>query len=444
MIKSISVQNFKSLKNFSWDLYKEKKPKQLAVIYGENGAGKTNIIELINVFKETTQTLNASKVMREVLDSMNLRKNIQSSFLLKFTQFAQMQNITTIIEGQKTIGAKENMQISLKFSIKDVKFEYTMEFDDENIVFEHLKYPIVKNSVSVFKISSDKTVTSVSINQNVFKDAEYKKEIETLIKQYWGKHTLISILTREYVEKNKDFISTSIDEGLLNFIEETFKMKIFPNGVRENYLNSIISGSCKEDEFFEKYNKLIGAYSTMFNELYPDIYDVIYEYKKSERDGDEENVDYNMIFQKNIGGKILNIPAEYESKGTKKLIDLLPIIIDAVSGDIICIDEFDLGIHDILVGKILESISEELKGQLIITTHNTSILEGISRDGLKADDIYVLNTEYDGSKKINCLSEFNIKETNNPRDMYLRGEFGGISFTDGLDINDILANIEEV
>ena len=38
-------------------------------------------------------------------------------------------------------------------------------------------------------------------------------------------------------------------------------------------------------------------------------------------------------------------------------------------------DEFDSGIHDILVKDIIENVYPSIKGQLILTTHNTYLLE---------------------------------------------------------------------
>ena len=75
--------------------------------------------------------------------------------------------------------------------------------------------------------------------------------------------------------------------------------------------------------------------------------------------------------QKKINKKIVEVPFDLESTGTKKLLTLFPLFYSVAEGDVVFIDEIDTGIHDVLFAHIIKNIVDTSKGQLIFTTHNT-------------------------------------------------------------------------
>lgn len=100
-------------------------------------------------------------------------------------------------------------------------------------------------------------------------------------------------------------------------------------------------------------------------------------------------------------------------------------------------DEIDDGIHDLLLKNILESMMDDISGQLIITTHNTYMLESID-----IKSAYVITVDYQGNKEVRCLDRYpRIQGTNNPRNMYLKGLFGGVPIVDSFDYDMILSEL---
>ena len=88
---------------------------------------------------------------------------------------------------------------------------------------------------------------------------------------------------------------------------------------------------------------------------------------------------------------------------------------------------------------ILESMIDDITGQLIITTHNTYMLESID-----IKSVYLINVDYLGNKEVKCLDKYpRIQGTNNPRIMYLKGLFGGVPIVDILDYDAILQELDE-
>jgi len=120
-------------------------------------------------------------------------------------------------------------------------------------------------------------------------------------------------------------------------------------------------------------------------------------------------VSVQMVSHKN--GK--DIPLEYESEGIKKIIAILQLLIVVYNEPSItvAVDELDSGIFEYLLGEILRIISEKGKGQLIFTSHNLRPLETLDRGFIaftttNPDNRYIRMT--------------NIKDSNNLRDFYYR------------------------
>ena len=100
-------------------------------------------------------------------------------------------------------------------------------------------------------------------------------------------------------------------------------------------------------------------------------------------------------------------------------------------------DEIDDGIHDVLLCNIIKSLLQDINGQLIITTHNTMLLEEID-----PRSAYVICVDYLGNKEIKCIADFSIQSNNNARIKYLKGLFGGTPYIDGIDYDTIVEEIE--
>ena len=143
------------------------------------------------------------------------------------------------------------------------------------------------------------------------------------------------------------------------------------------------------------------------------------------------------MFYKNINGKVRLIPVEQESTGTRKVLSILKKLFRAFCGCTVIIDEIDNGIHDLLLKVIVDSMKKYITGQLIFTTHNTSLLES-----LEPKMVYIINGNYDGNKEIVCLSEYKIQDHNSPRARYMKGLYGGIPFIDNVDYIEIINNLK--
>ena len=107
------------------------------------------------------------------------------------------------------------------------------------------------------------------------------------------------------------------------------------------------------------------------------------------------------------------ISLRYELEGIKRIVSILGVLIAVYNQRSVClaIDELDSGIFEYLLGEILEVLSNEIKGQVIFTSHNLRILEKIDKKKI------VFSTTNPNNRYIKFKY---AKPSNNLRDMYLR------------------------
>ena len=108
-----------------------------------------------------------------------------------------------------------------------------------------------------------------------------------------------------------------------------------------------------------------------------------------------------------IGGEIRTIDFKNESAGTQHILEIIYSLLGAFCGVTVVYDEIDDGIHDLLLKNILESMTDDISGQLIITAHNTYLLESID-----IKSVYFITTELE--KQGNKLVKENLLTANDP------------------------------
>lgn len=105
------------------------------------------------------------------------------------------------------------------------------------------------------------------------------------------------------------------------------------------------------------------------------------------------------------------IPLKYESKGIKKILSALPMLIAVYNQAAItvAIDDLDADIFEYLLGELLRLISERGKGQFIFTSDNLRVLETV-------DVRFLAFTTTNPNHRYTRLK--NAKRSNDVRDMY--------------------------
>jgi AAA15 family ATPase/GTPase len=130
------------------------------------------------------------------------------------------------------------------------------------------------------------------------------------------------------------------------------------------------------------------------------------------------------------------IPLELadESDGTRRLLNLMPALHNLQKRNVVYfIDEIDRSLHPILVLKFLEFFLKSCgtgQRQIIVTTHESNLL---NLDLLRRDEIWFAEKDETAATRLYSLSDFKVRKDLEIRKHYLQGRFGAIPFLASLD-----------
>lgn len=441
MIRYVKLTNYKSLVNLYVDFMKTKtKPKDFVLIYGENGIGKSNFATSFYTLNETMRTMSSIEMWKKFVENDDEEKSEEISEFIENHFKPRFKDTEMIIKDCKTIDSTKNMILEYGFVYKGKNGIYRIEMSDNEIVSEKLEYVLNKNQTYYFDIDSKST----KINSNIFTDKAYYNEFNNLLEKYWGKHSFFSILSYEIEDKKRGYVKKRISNNLYNILIylKTICTKVKGGnhtefgiiGTHHKMMRDLEKGKIptKHEDDLNKAEYLLNEF---FTSLYSDIKKVYYE-----KEIKDNNIKYKLFLKKLIYGELIDVDFKLESTGTQNLLDLMPYLIAACEGETVVIDELDTGIHDLLVNNILESISKYLKGQLIITTHNTMLIES----EISKENIYIFRADRNAEKELIAITEFNgrIHKNINPRKKYLNGMYGGVPIVSDIDFEELIDNLK--
>lgn len=451
MLTKITLDNFLSFKHIEIDFMGPKKiPKNLILIYGANGSGKTNLMNSIMFLKHSINTLNNIKYNNEAyaryekLKSMTLEEIMNENSLFPSVHGNSGFNLTNIADLTKKtimINTKEIMTLRYDFKLDNINGYYILEFKNNKLLHEMLYYKIRSRSGKLFKIQKTSEKINIDISKEIF-NSNISKDILELIEKYWGKHTLLSILNYVDVIFNEKYAYDNIGDNLWQVLEFFRMISIECKGkydtVKEGFrfisnklFNELDHGIIDENEI-DKIKLVENILSKYFIRLYNDIDSVYYKFDKK-----KDKYTYHLFIKKIINDDIIDVSIDEESTGTRKILDLFPLFYECMNGNTVIIDEMDTGIHDILITHIINELKDDITGQLIATTHNTLLMECVD-----ASNVYILQNNI-SEKSINTLKSLNYtpQKNHNHRLRYLSGLYGGIPEPVSLDflglINDV-------
>lgn len=435
MFTSVEFENYMSLKKLELNIKQKNDFKNIVAIYGENGSGKSNVVSAFMNLRLSLDTLNAKKRLDEFVSS-DIR-NIYSG----------RSRIDGVFENTYLFGATEPMSLKYNFKI-DGHFGYyklILKKDNNGLLYlasEELNYLIKKSSGIVFHITSDdKQNISVKISPQLFKNANLSNSMNDLINRLWGKHTFLAIFRNFEVENNEKYIIENVLNNFLKVLSKFGNLSFKTDDASgtntfTQILHNLISGTVNNENTKDKIEKTSESLSKYFVPLYSDIMSLFYKTESLE----DNKTKYELYEKKRISNEVVEIPFILESNGTKKLLDLFPLLLNAVDGNTVVIDEIDQGIHDLLIDRIIDNIKDDITGQLIFTTHDTQVMKQLDTSSL-----YVIQVDSSGNKRISNISRAskgNIASNNNIQKLYLEGYFAGIPYADDVDFYDIIENLE--
>jgi len=135
-----------------------------------------------------------------------------------------------------------------------------------------------------------------------------------------------------------------------------------------------------------------------------------------------------------------------ESTGTRQLFDLAMRAQRALhEGTLLVVDEIDSSLHPVLTASLIKLFQGKRTntsgGQLILTTHDSTLLGSIRGDEvLRRDQIWFVEKDGSGASNLFPLSDFQPRRQENRQRRYLNGSYGAIpEISDDLFVKAIVA-----
>jgi len=452
----------------------EKTPLTHAFIYGENGSGKSNLIESMLFLKESIRTLNNTNAFNQLRDStalpntspkmdpkkragkvplkkspMHMPPDVQNIMNTIGALGSLLSDLSLLVEGIRTVDSEEGVSVSYRFVIGGRDGHYEMKFGPDNLlIYEKLSYIVEQRVNDIFEINASETfgapprrIMNTRFSPSLFKNRSYEKTINDLTQKYWGRHSFLSIMTDQYAANNPQYMEESIGTGIAEVIRYFNDSVVYCNysdgnvgtGISNRILASLSGGYILPSEKTQ-----LLAYEDALNDFFTRIYsDIKRVYYRIEPTAGPK-LQYTLCFSKMIGGSRREIEIFRESTGTMKLLTLFPAFYECARGKTVFYDELDSGIHDVLIKEIISEIKGTFKGQFVATTHNISLFEVI-----EPKNVFVIQVDPRGNKRVVSINSIERTQQNhNNRIRYVNGVFGSIPIMGVIDFDDIVQNTE--
>lgn len=380
-------------------------------IYGANASGKTNFIKSINF---------ARKCVLDGMSSVNtLEKNykLDEESLKKPTQF----EFEILIEDKIYAYG-----FSFLLETKEVLEEWLVEVGKkEDIIIFTRNKNIVENTLSLTDTDKIKLgvylddLESNSLLLEVLNKKKWEKDDYEFLKVLnWLEENLIIIFPNttnyvvEYFENTENWLEylDIFDIGIIgiNFGEREFEELPIPKELKSKISNDMATlVSDKADN-----KKVVIGLGDNFLSLYLEnnklkAKEILFKHK-----GIEKEVEFKFY---------------EESDGTKRLLELLPLLEKVKCNDqTILIDELERSLHPVLVKEFLRRFyknMEKTNSQLIITTHESRLLD---LDTIRRDEVWFAENSIEEGTTLYSLEEFKTRFDLKLDKAYLLGRYGGI------------------
>lgn len=441
MFTRIRLKNFRSFDHIEFDLSKRNgAPKPLSVVYGENGAGKSNLTSAFVLLNELMQTMDVRDLYEEILNQ-DIFKDEKLSSELRQRILSSFRDIQAIINDYRMVGCNDPIYVEYEFFISGKPGLYSIELGAHEIIREHLEFVLNKRRGTYIDFSKD----SMFINPGIVNNTDLLSDLRTTAKKYWGKHSFLAIIMHELRDKaesyGKDNISSNFDALL-----EQFYMISCNLGIGDRRWNKLkapneIFEDPDHGELPKESEYQLDIASCIFTRIFSSINSSIRRayYKRKYNDS---KVSYQLFFEKKVAGCYRDIAFSKESTGNHQIISILCYMLCACLGQTVVLDEADSGIHDYLFYKILQDIYPHISGQIIMTTHNTFLMQA----NFARESTYIIKETEDGCKEIRCVSGYEKRTylNNNIKNKYLGNEYGGLPNVKQIDFDSLLEETKDL
>ena len=355
---------------------------KLAVIYGANASGKSNIIKVCDFIRSfiTCTPLNKAELIKIVPFLLNRTSKEQASeFSVSFYA----------MNGDKAI-----------------RYVYSVLLETTHIVRETLIYYLSQQPATVFERSMENNVSSIKFGQKVKISTAAKEEITLKCLPNMS-------VFAAYMQVNTNIAEM---ETALQYLTKQMMPAIVPTSSLIRYAEEAIKKETAK-EYILRYLQ-----EADFN---------ISNISSKEQETKKGVVNYTMYQHKvssGLGGNdYYEFPELYESDGTIRTFGLASQIQNSIgSNAFLAVDEIESSLHPKLIEYMIERFLKESKqAQLLLTTHYDGLLG--EEDLLRKDNIWFAEKNTDGASVLYPLTDFKgLNRISSLQKAYKFGKFGAV------------------
>ena len=355
---------------------------KLAVIYGANASGKSNIIKVCDFIRSfiTCTPLNKAELIKIVPFLLNRTSKEQASeFSVSFYA----------MNGDKAI-----------------RYVYSVLLETTHIVRETLIYYLSQQPATVFERSMENNVSSIKFGQKVKISTAAKEEITLKCLPNMS-------VFAAYMQVNTNIAEM---ETALQYLTKQMMPAIVPTSSLSRYAEEAIKKETAK-EYILRYLQ-----EADFN---------ISNISSKEQETKKGVVNYTMYQHKvssGLGGNdYYEFPELYDSDGTIRTFGLASQIQNSIgSNAFLAVDEIESSLHPKLIEYMIERFLKESKqAQLLLTTHYDGLLG--EEDLLRKDNIWFAEKNTDGASVLYPLTDFKgLNRISSLQKAYKFGKFGAV------------------
>ena len=393
-------------------------------IYGQNGSGKTAIIESLDILQHIMGGKNISYDEYAGMFDENDCAKITNVFYIEYSN--KKYKAEYVLELKRVIEEK-------KIQIRSEKITYWRRgsswITKRTVAFANPYYDMQS-------ILENKQVSIYSDDEKITEKIRFFSSIQNLAVMCAQQN--ISLFFNEVINKTfnaseqneEETVFSDVVNALFDFANMRFQV-VKVNQLGANYSNSFIPVNVH----FESDNEIMQGCIPLFINGRGEVPEIIFkklkdieaainialkaivpnlsiEIRKVNEEVNKEGINMIQVAVYSIrdGKQFLT---RYESEGIKRIISLLSYLISLYNNPSVClvVDEMDAGIFEYLLGELIGVIADEAKGQLIFTSHNLRVMEKLDKKHIICSTINPFNR---------YISLKGIEKTNNRRDFYIR------------------------
>jgi predicted ATPase len=378
MLENINIKNFKSIDNLSIDL------GRFNVLIGENGCGKSNILESIT------------------FASAGINENIENEFLsLRGTRVSETRFIRS---GFDTNSNKIDIAIKLQDSSGEL---LKLSFSNDNKPFSKWV-----SSLNIYSPIEESQVAEPSEDYNI-------KEKDTHYSEY--SYSVLSHI-RKFFSKERTGLSNYMIFAPENFFlrklytDETY---VEPIGYRGEGLLNLIKVVKKEKP--DHYRRIIENLS---------LIDWFSSFDIKEDTGLLGEVKF-LISDKYLEDGLKSFDIRNANEGFLFLLFYITLFTSDYTPSFFAIDNIDTALNPKLCSKLISVLAElsvKYNKQVILTTHNPSVLDGLNLNN-DNERLFVISRNAVGNTRANRITKkpsIEGEPSLKLSEQFLRGYIGGL------------------